>query len=104
MNPSPTSMPVIPAERADDLCNLHMTENCDPALFIAGNQSMVMHEPIAAFQEHPPHVRNIFYETLPPRQEPNQTSFCPEPSERLIENSDLFSLRTTHFRRNESIY
>ena len=72
MSPSPSSMPVIPAERADDLCNLHLAENCDLALFMAGNQFMVMPDLIAAFQDRHPQIRNIFYETLPPRLELNQ--------------------------------
>ncbi len=72
MTPSPTSMPVIPAERADDLCNLHLADNCDLALFMAGNQFMVMPELMAAFQARYPKIRNIFYETLPPRLELNQ--------------------------------
>lgn len=71
MSPS-SDLPVIPAERADDLCNLHLAERCDLALFMAGNQFMVMPELLAAFQTRHPHIRNIFYETLPPRLELNQ--------------------------------
>jgi len=72
MSHFPTSMPVIPAERSDDLCNLHLAENCDLAIFMAGNQFMVMPQLISAFQERHPHIRYIFYETLPPRLELNQ--------------------------------
>ena len=39
--PTPTP-PVIPAARGDDLHNLEVAENCDLALFVAGNQFMVM--------------------------------------------------------------
>jgi hypothetical protein len=40
-------LPVIPAERADDLFhphlgNLHLADKCDLALFTAGNPFMVM--------------------------------------------------------------
>ncbi len=71
MNQSP-DLPVIPAERADDLHNLHLADQCDLALFMAGNQFMAMPELISAFQARHPHIRNIFYETLPPRLELNQ--------------------------------
>jgi molybdate transport system substrate-binding protein len=71
MSPS-SDLPVIPAQRADDLCNLHLAERCDLALFMAGNQFMVMPELISAFQARYPDIRNIFYETLPPRIEMNQ--------------------------------
>ncbi len=72
MSPSRASMPVIPADRADDLCNLHLAGKCDLALFMAGNQFMAMPDLISTFQSRHPHIRNIYYETLPPRMELDQ--------------------------------
>ena len=42
-----TDLPVIPAERADDLFhphlgNLHLADKCDLALFMPGNHFMVV--------------------------------------------------------------
>jgi len=67
-----TDYPIIPAERADDLHNLDRSGQADLALFMAGNQFMVMEEIIAAFQKENPEVENIFYETLPPGLELRQ--------------------------------
>jgi len=66
------SMPVIPADRADDLHNLNIADSADLVLFVAGNQFMVMDELIRVFQEEHPDVKKIFYETLPPGLELKQ--------------------------------
>lgn len=68
----PPEFPIIPSDRSDDLCNLHLARDCDLALFMAGNQFMVMPELIHAFKSRNPKIRAIFYETLPPRLELNQ--------------------------------
>ncbi|MBW2170804.1 MAG: substrate-binding domain-containing protein [Deltaproteobacteria bacterium] len=65
-------MPVIPADRADDLHNLNIADSADLVLFVAGNQFMVMDELIRVFQEEHPDVKKIFYETLPPGLELKQ--------------------------------
>ena len=65
-------MPVIPADRADDLHNLEIAAEADLVLFMAGNQFMVMDEIITAFQRKHPDIRKIFYETLPPGLELKQ--------------------------------
>jgi len=67
-----SEMPVIPAERADDLHNRHLAHRCDLVLFMAGNQFMVMPELMESFQSRHPQIRDIFYETLPPRLELRQ--------------------------------
>lgn len=67
-----TELPVIPAQRADDICNEQLAHDCDLALFMAGNQFMVMPELIEAFQNRYPQIQKIFYETLPPRLELRQ--------------------------------
>ncbi|MBI4793462.1 MAG: substrate-binding domain-containing protein [Deltaproteobacteria bacterium] len=64
--------PEIPAERSDDLHHLDMADRADLVLFMAGNQFMAMPRLIAAFQQHYPEVKNIFYETLPPGLELRQ--------------------------------
>ena len=66
------NLPVIPAERADDLHHLEIAAEADLVLFMAGNQFMVMPEIISAFQDLHPEIKNIFYETLPPGLELKQ--------------------------------
>jgi molybdate transport system substrate-binding protein len=66
------AMPLIPADRADDLHNLDIAGSADLVLFVAGNQFMVMDDLIHAFQEEHPKVAKIFYETLPPGLELKQ--------------------------------
>jgi ABC-type molybdate transport system substrate-binding protein len=65
-------LPVIPADRADDLHHLEIAGNADLTLFMAGNQFMVMQEIVAAFKNEHPNIKNIFYETLPPGLELKQ--------------------------------
>lgn len=64
--------PVIPSEREDDLHSLDFAHSADLALFVAGNQFMVMEELLHAFQREYPDIRRIFYETLPPGLELKQ--------------------------------
>ncbi|MGD8961707.1 MAG: substrate-binding domain-containing protein [Desulfobacterales bacterium] len=66
------NLPVIPADRADDLHHLEIAAEADLVLFMAGNQFMVMPEIISAFQDLHPEIKNIFYETLPPGLELKQ--------------------------------
>jgi ABC-type molybdate transport system substrate-binding protein len=66
------NLPLIPAERADDLHYLKDAKNADLVLFMAGNQFMVMEELLAAFQRRHRSVKKIFYETLPPGLELKQ--------------------------------
>ncbi|MCF8080452.1 MAG: substrate-binding domain-containing protein [Desulfobacterales bacterium] len=65
-------LPLIPAERADDLHHLEDAKDADLVLFMAGNQFMAMEELLAAFQRRHPAVKKIFYETLPPGLELKQ--------------------------------
>lgn len=65
-------LPVIPAERIDDLHNLEVADTADLVLFMAGNQFMVMDELLRAFRQAHPEVEKIFYETLPPGLELKQ--------------------------------
>ena len=65
-------LPVIPADRADDLHNLEIADSADLTLFMAGNQFMVMKEIVSAFKKEYPKIENIFYETLPPGLELKQ--------------------------------
>lgn len=67
-----SDLPEIPSNRGDDLHNLEYMENADLALFVAGNQFMVMEELLEAFQKKYPGVKKIFYETLPPGLELRQ--------------------------------
>lgn len=67
-----TDLPVIPADRNEDLLNFHLADECDLSLFMAGNQFMVMPDLIRAFQTRHPRIRKIFCETLPPRLELRQ--------------------------------
>ena len=66
------NLPVIPADRADDLHNLEIAESADLILFMAGNQFMVMKEIVSAFKKEYPDIEKIFYETLPPGLELKQ--------------------------------
>jgi ABC-type molybdate transport system substrate-binding protein len=65
-------LPVIPADRADDLHHLEIAAEADLVLFMAGNQFMVMPEIISAFRNRHPEIKKIFYETLPPGLELKQ--------------------------------
>jgi ABC-type molybdate transport system substrate-binding protein len=65
-------LPIIPADRADDLHNLEIAGSADLILFMAGNQFMVMKEIVSAFKKEYPNIENIFYETLPPGLELKQ--------------------------------
>ena len=65
-------LPVIPSDRSDDLHNLEIADSSDLVLFMAGNQFMAMGEIISAFQKEYPHIKRIFYETLPPGLELKQ--------------------------------
>ncbi|MCD6197397.1 MAG: substrate-binding domain-containing protein [Deltaproteobacteria bacterium] len=64
--------PVIPSDRSDDLHNLKIADSSDLVLFMAGNQFMAMGEIVSAFQKEYPHIKRIFYETLPPGLELKQ--------------------------------
>jgi len=66
------NLPLIPAERADDLHHLEDAQDADLVLFMAGNQFMAMEELLAAFQQRHRSVEKIFYETLPPGLELKQ--------------------------------
>jgi len=66
------NLPVIPADRADDLYNLEIADSADLILFMAGNQFMVMKEIVSAFKKEYPDIKKIFYETLPPGLELKQ--------------------------------
>lgn len=66
------NLPVIPADRADDLHNLEVAASADLILFMAGNQFMVMKEIVSAFKKEHPDIEKIFYETLPPGLELKQ--------------------------------
>jgi len=68
--------PVIPSDRSDDLHNLKIADSSDLVLFMAGNQFMAMEEIISAFQKEYPHIKRIFYETLPPGLELKQILSC----------------------------
>ncbi len=64
--------PIIPPARLDDLHNLEVADSCDLALFMAGNQFMVMKDLLSAFRSARPEVKKIYYETLPPGLELKQ--------------------------------
>jgi len=66
------NLPVIPADRADDLHNLEIADSADLILFMAGNQFMVMKEIVSVFKKEYPDIQKIFYETLPPGLELKQ--------------------------------
>lgn len=65
-------VPIIPDQRKDDLHNLHLLDKADFILFLAGNQFMLAKELITNFQKKYPEIKNIFYETLPPKLELQQ--------------------------------
>lgn len=64
-----TDLPVIPDDRADDLHGLDVAESADLVVFMAGNQFMAMPDLMTAFRSRHPGIRNIFFETLPPKIE-----------------------------------
>ena len=66
------NLPVIPDDRGNDLHGLDAAEKADLVIFMAGNQFMVMPDLMAAFRARHPHIRQIFYETLPPKIELRQ--------------------------------
>ncbi|MEW6327926.1 MAG: substrate-binding domain-containing protein [Thermodesulfobacteriota bacterium] len=66
------NLPVIPSNMGGDLHHLENMDDADLALFVAGNQFMVMPELLAAFQQQYPEIKKIFYETLPPGMELKQ--------------------------------
>ncbi|RPI51963.1 MAG: ABC transporter substrate-binding protein [Deltaproteobacteria bacterium] len=66
------ALPVIPPDRSDDFHNLEIADSSDLVLFMAGNQFMAMEDIISAFQKEYPHIKRIFYETLPPGLELKQ--------------------------------
>ena len=68
----PIPMPIIPDNREDDLYNLEYATRANLVLFMAGNQFMVMETLLKVFQKRHPHVKQIFYETLPPGLELKQ--------------------------------
>jgi molybdate transport system substrate-binding protein len=59
-------LPVIPDSREDDLHPPRVPADSQLNLFMAGNQFMVMEALIAAFKQQHPHIRRIYYQTLPP--------------------------------------
>ncbi len=59
-------LPEIPDARADDLHHFELINKSDLALFMAGNQFMVMPALIEAFKRQHPDVAKIYYQTLPP--------------------------------------
>lgn len=65
-------IPEIPLTSAADVQNLDHIDDADLLLFMAGNQFMVMGELLEAFKSRNPHIRQIFYETLPPGLELRQ--------------------------------
>lgn len=67
-----TRLPVIPADRGQDLLGLEYAEKADLVLFMAGNQFMALPRLLAAFKQNHPEVKEIFCETLPPKMELQQ--------------------------------
>ena len=63
---APQQLPEIPDARADDLHHTGLIKSADLALFMAGNQFMVMPTLIAAFKQQHPEIEKIYYQTLPP--------------------------------------
>lgn len=59
-------LPDIPDDREDDLHHIEFIDTADLALFMAGNQFMVMPALIAAFRRACPGIERIYYQTLPP--------------------------------------
>ncbi len=72
MSGKASPLPVIPAERGQDLLGLEHADQADLVLFMAGNQFMAMPELLEAFQQAHPEVQHIFCETLPPKLELQQ--------------------------------
>ena len=68
----PTRLPVIPADRGEDLLGLEHAHQADLVLFMAGNQFMAIPELLQTFQQAYPTVQRIFCETLPPKMELQQ--------------------------------
>jgi len=66
MSAASHKLPVIPDARADDLHHVEFINEPDLALFMAGNQFMVMPTLIEAFKRQHPDVQKIYYQTLPP--------------------------------------
>ena len=81
-------LPVIPADRSDDLHNLEIADSADLVLFMAGNQFMAMEKIILAFQDKFPDIKKIFYETLPPGLELKQ----------ILSSGAVFKDKTLHVR------
>jgi ABC-type molybdate transport system substrate-binding protein len=71
-NDTMNELPEIPPTRADDIHNLDWMEEADLLLFMAGNQFMAMEELLFEFRQENPHIKKIFYETLPPGLELKQ--------------------------------
>jgi molybdenum ABC transporter molybdate-binding protein len=65
-------MPVIPADRGQDLLGLEHADRADLVLFMAGNQFMAMPELLKTFRQSHPEIKRIFCETLPPKMELQQ--------------------------------
>ncbi|WP_319525037.1 substrate-binding domain-containing protein [uncultured Desulfosarcina sp.] len=59
-------LPIIPDSREDDLHPPQAPTDSQLNLFMAGNQFMVMEALVAAFKQQHPHIRRIYYQTLPP--------------------------------------
>ncbi len=81
-------LPVIPADRSDDLHNIEIADSADLTLFMAGNQFMAMDEIISEFQDKHPDIIKIFYETLPPGLELKQ----------ILSGGAVFKDKTLHVR------
>jgi len=56
-------LPVIPADRADDLHNPEIAAEADLVLFMAGNQFMAMAELVSTFNRH---IRRLKKSTMKP--------------------------------------
>jgi ABC-type molybdate transport system substrate-binding protein len=81
-------LPVIPADRSNDLHNIEIADSADLTLFMAGNQFMAMDEIISEFQDKHPDIKKIFYETLPPGLELKQ----------ILSGGAVFKDKTLHVR------
>ena len=55
------NLPVIPADRTDDLHNLDIADSAHLILFMAGNQFMVMKEIVLSFKKQYSDIQKIFY-------------------------------------------
>jgi molybdate transport system substrate-binding protein len=67
-----TRLPLIPADRSQDLLGLEYLERADLVLFMAGNQFMAIPQLLESFKQNYPEVKKIFCETLPPKMELQQ--------------------------------